>query len=151
MPYNQKNRNECGRVAQLGEHLLCKHAFIPHKSLNLRRVKSKNPLLIGLLIGLRVSNLGQICCLSRGGVEFDPPAPYPGASNSSKNARCERGSNLRSKDQLVFGWLITNLDAHPVGADSTESIFGPLLSCSLAILVLATKYHPLIHCWSWHP
>jgi len=24
MLYNQKNRNECGRVAQLGEHLLCK-------------------------------------------------------------------------------------------------------------------------------
>ena len=24
MLYNQKNRNGCGRVAQLGEHLLCK-------------------------------------------------------------------------------------------------------------------------------
>lgn len=48
------------------EQLLCKHAFISHKSLNLRRVESRNPLLVGLLIGLRVSKLGQIRGLSAG-------------------------------------------------------------------------------------
>ena len=46
----------------------------------------------------------------------------------------------------MFGWSISNLVAYPVGADSTESVFGPLLSCGLAILVLGTKNHPLIHC-----
>jgi hypothetical protein len=37
MLYNQKNRNECGRVAQLGEHLLCKQGVagsIPVTSTN---------------------------------------------------------------------------------------------------------------------
>ena len=41
-----------GRVAQLGEHLLCKHAFISPKSLNRRLLTVQNPLLVGLLIGL---------------------------------------------------------------------------------------------------
>ena len=41
-----------GRVAQLGEHLLCKHVFISPKSLNRRLLTVQNPLLIGLLIGL---------------------------------------------------------------------------------------------------
>ena len=36
-------------------------AFVSHKSLNLRRVESKNPLL------LRVSKLGHVCsCLNQG-------------------------------------------------------------------------------------
>jgi hypothetical protein len=42
-----------GRVAQLGEHLLCKHAFISRKSLNRRLLIVQTPLLVGLLIGLR--------------------------------------------------------------------------------------------------
>jgi integrase len=46
-----RNGND-GRVAQLGEHLLCKHAFISPKSLNRRLVSVQNPLLVGLLIGL---------------------------------------------------------------------------------------------------
>ncbi len=41
-----------GRVAQLGEHLLCKHAFISPKSLNRRLLTLQNPLLVGLLIAL---------------------------------------------------------------------------------------------------
>ena len=41
-----------GRVAQLGEHLLCKHVFISPKSLNRRLLTVQNPLLVGLLIGL---------------------------------------------------------------------------------------------------
>jgi hypothetical protein len=44
--------NQFGRVAQLGEHLLCKHAFISPKSLNRRLLTVQNPLLVGLLIGL---------------------------------------------------------------------------------------------------
>ena len=42
-----------GRVAQLGEHLLCKHAFISPKSLNRRLFTVQNPLQLGLLIGLQ--------------------------------------------------------------------------------------------------
>jgi len=42
-----------GRVAQLGEHLLCKHAVISPKSLNRRLLTVQTPLQIGLLIGLR--------------------------------------------------------------------------------------------------
>jgi len=42
-----------GRVAQLGEHLLCKHAFISPKSLNRRLFTVQNPLLVGLPIGLQ--------------------------------------------------------------------------------------------------
>src|ERR1700736_5390756 len=42
-----------GRVAQLGEHLLCKHAFISPKSLNRRLFTVQTPLQIGLLIGLQ--------------------------------------------------------------------------------------------------
>jgi len=41
-----------GRVAQLGEHLLCKHVFISPKSLNRRLLTVQNPLLVGLLSGL---------------------------------------------------------------------------------------------------
>jgi hypothetical protein len=41
-----------GRVAQLGEHLLCKHAVISPKSLNRRLLTVQTPLLVGLLIGL---------------------------------------------------------------------------------------------------
>ena len=43
-----------GRVAQLGEHLLCKHAVISSKSLNRRLLTVQTPLLVGLLIGLQV-------------------------------------------------------------------------------------------------
>jgi len=39
---------------QLGEHLLCKHAFISLKSLNRRLLTVQTPLLFGLLIGLQV-------------------------------------------------------------------------------------------------
>src|SRR6266481_3224342 len=42
-----------GRVAQLGEHLLCKHAVISPKSLNRRHLTVQTPLLVGLLIGLQ--------------------------------------------------------------------------------------------------
>jgi hypothetical protein len=42
-----------GRVAQLGEHLLCKHAFISSKPLNRRLFTVQNPLLVGLPIGLQ--------------------------------------------------------------------------------------------------
>ena len=55
----------CGRVvAQLGEHLLCKHAVISPKSLNRRLLTVQTPLLVGLLIGLHkikvtMSRLGQ--------------------------------------------------------------------------------------------
>src|SRR6266513_2881738 len=41
-----------GRVAQLGEHLLCKHAVISPKSLNRRLLTVQTPLLVGLLTGL---------------------------------------------------------------------------------------------------
>ena len=41
-----------GRVAQLGEHLLCKHAVISPKPLNRRPLTVQTPLLVGLLIGL---------------------------------------------------------------------------------------------------
>ena len=47
----------CGRVAQLGEHLLCKHAFISPKSLNRRLFTVQNPLLVGLPIGLQKVNV----------------------------------------------------------------------------------------------
>ncbi len=43
-----------GRVAQLGEHLLCKHAVISPKSLNRRLLTVQTPLLVGLLIGLQL-------------------------------------------------------------------------------------------------
>ena len=43
-----------GRVAQLGEHLLCKHVFISPKPLNRRLLTVQNPLLVGLLIGLQI-------------------------------------------------------------------------------------------------
>jgi hypothetical protein len=43
----------CGRVAQLGEHLLCKHAFISSKSLDRRPFSAKTLCLIGLQIGLQ--------------------------------------------------------------------------------------------------
>jgi hypothetical protein len=46
--------NQFGRVAQLGEHLLCKHVFISSKSLNRRHLTVQNPLLVGLLIGLQI-------------------------------------------------------------------------------------------------
>src|SRR6266403_2052222 len=42
-----------GRVAQLGEHLLCKHVFISPKSLNRRLLTVQTPLLVGLLNGLQ--------------------------------------------------------------------------------------------------
>jgi hypothetical protein len=45
--------SQFGRVAQLGEHLLCKHAFISPKPLNRRLFTVQTPLLVGLLIGLR--------------------------------------------------------------------------------------------------
>src|SRR5437764_1092334 len=41
-----------GRVAQLGEHLLCKHAVISPKSLTRRLLTVQTPLLVGLLTGL---------------------------------------------------------------------------------------------------
>jgi len=37
-----------GRVAQLGEHLLCKHAFISPQSFYRRLLTVQNPLLVGL-------------------------------------------------------------------------------------------------------
>jgi hypothetical protein len=43
-----------GRVAQLGEHLLCKHVFISPKSLNRRLLTVQNPPLVGLLNGLQM-------------------------------------------------------------------------------------------------
>jgi hypothetical protein len=43
-----------GRVAQLGEHLLCKHVFISPKSLNRRLLIVQTPLLVGLPIGLQI-------------------------------------------------------------------------------------------------
>src|SRR6266480_6185207 len=43
-----------GRVAQLGEHLLCKHAVISPKPLNRRLLTVQTPLLAGLLIGLQI-------------------------------------------------------------------------------------------------
>jgi hypothetical protein len=43
-----------GRVAQLGEHLFCKHVFISPKPLNRRLLTVQNPLLVGLLIGLQI-------------------------------------------------------------------------------------------------
>ena len=48
-----KSRFRCGRVAQLGEHLLCKLAFNSPKSLNRRLFTVQTPLQIGLLIGLQ--------------------------------------------------------------------------------------------------
>src|SRR6267378_3289199 len=53
-----------GRVAQLGEHLLCKHAVISPKPLNRRLLTVQTPLLVGLLTGLHkikvtMSRLGQ--------------------------------------------------------------------------------------------
>jgi hypothetical protein len=48
----QDDGNE-GRVAQLGEHLLCKHAFISPKSLNRRLFIVQTPLQVGLRIGLQ--------------------------------------------------------------------------------------------------
>ena len=46
-----------GRVAQLGEHLLCKHAFISRKPLNRPLFTVQNPLLVGLPIGLQKVNV----------------------------------------------------------------------------------------------
>ena len=46
-----------GRVAQLGEHLLCDHAFISPKPLNRRLFTVQNPLLVGLPIGLQKVNV----------------------------------------------------------------------------------------------
>jgi hypothetical protein len=43
-----------GRVAQLGEHLLCKRAFISPKSLNRCLLTVQIPLQVGLLIGLEI-------------------------------------------------------------------------------------------------
>jgi hypothetical protein len=45
--------SQFGRVAQLGEHLLCKHAFISPKSLNRRHFTVQIPLQIGLPVGLQ--------------------------------------------------------------------------------------------------
>ncbi|SRR6266566_7833655 len=51
---NPLESNSCsGRVAQLGEHLLCKHAFISPKSLNRRLFTVQTPLQVGLLNGLQ--------------------------------------------------------------------------------------------------
>ena len=44
---------KAGRVAQLGEHLLCKHVVISPK-LNRRILTVQTPLQVGLLIGLHV-------------------------------------------------------------------------------------------------
>jgi len=49
-----------GRVAQLGEHLLCKHAFISPKSLNQRLLTMQTPVLVGPLIGLH--RISLLCC-----------------------------------------------------------------------------------------
>jgi hypothetical protein len=49
-----------GRVAQLGEHLLCKHVFISPKSLNRRLLIVQTPLLVGLLFGLH--RIRVLCC-----------------------------------------------------------------------------------------
>ena len=43
-----------GRVAQLGEHLLCKHVFISPKPLNRHLLTVQNPPLVGLTIGLQI-------------------------------------------------------------------------------------------------
>ena len=43
-----------GRVAQLGEHLLCKHVFISPKPLNRHLLTVQDPLLVGLTIGLQI-------------------------------------------------------------------------------------------------
>src|SRR6266568_1135924 len=50
---DKQDEGNCGRVAQLGEHLLCKHAVISSNSLNRRLLIVQNPLLVGLLIGLQ--------------------------------------------------------------------------------------------------
>jgi hypothetical protein len=71
-----------GRVAQLGEHLLCKHVFISPKSLNRRLLTVQNPLLVGLLIGLHelkgpLSNFGQTL-LKNGSIRVDTAVIYGG-------------------------------------------------------------------------
>ena len=43
-----------GGQISLGEHLLCKHAFISPKSLNRRVLIVQTPLLVGLLNGLQM-------------------------------------------------------------------------------------------------
>jgi hypothetical protein len=55
--------SKCGCVAPLGEHLLCKHAFISPKSLNRLLLNVKTPLLVGLLNGLQTVKyaLSQVC------------------------------------------------------------------------------------------
>jgi len=49
----ESNGYKDGRVAQLGEHLLCKHAFISPKSLNRHLFTVQTPLIVGLPIGLQ--------------------------------------------------------------------------------------------------
>src|ERR1700730_4041482 len=57
-----------GGVAQLGEHLLCKHAVISLKSLNPRLFTVHNPLFIGLPIGLQ--KVRVLCdSLNKGGLD----------------------------------------------------------------------------------
>jgi hypothetical protein len=88
-----------GRVAQLGEHLLCKHVFISSKSLNRRHLTVQNPLLVGLLIGLQIlkntlSKFGQTLTngldSSRTVIHLKTRRPggskeYPGRSTSCRS------------------------------------------------------------------
>jgi|HubBroStandDraft_2_1064218.scaffolds.fasta_scaffold22180_1 hypothetical protein len=76
-----------GRLAQLGEHLLCKHTFISPKPLNRRLFTVQNPLLVGLPIGLQKAN---VLCASLG-------------KPSEKCIRFESASTLpEERPRLVF-------------------------------------------------
>src|SRR5437667_1238916 len=85
-----------GRVAQLGEHLLCKHAFISPKSLNRRLLTVQTPLLVGLLIGLQVIRIRIRCPswtnTSKNGLD---------SSSANTTGRTTRACFLQSPDASV--------------------------------------------------
>src|SRR5277367_6102641 len=88
-----------GRVAQLGEHLLCKHAFISPKPLNRRLFTVQNPLLVGLPIGLQEVN---VLCAT-----LDKP--------SEKCFRVEQALYRKNSLGLSFSWR-DSLQTPPVRA-----------------------------------
>jgi hypothetical protein len=75
-------------VDQIGDYLLCMHAFISPKPLNRRLFTVQNPLLVGLPIGLQKAN---VLCASLG-------------KPSEKCIRVEQALYRKNGLGLSFSW-----------------------------------------------
>jgi hypothetical protein len=115
-----------GRVTQLGEHLLCKHAFISLKSLNRSVFTVQTPLQVGLLIGLqKVRVLCDSLKHPRPGRSQEYPGRFtsylPRAPPKFQSTQAFIGSNLptrrhyyRFARHLRGTWPVTPVTRHRI-------------------------------------